>query len=347
MRAENFIYENSDKFSYLERNEFCVVGIGGAGTNTINRIYNLARNKFYTISINTDMNHLSFINADKKILLNLPKGYGTGGDPDIGFRSAYLARDEIFNALKGFNVIFIVSGFGGGTGTGATQVITKIALETGSMVINIVTLPFKAEGSRYRKALDGIKDLTKVAKTLILLDNNKLLENSPRYLPVEKAFKVMDQLIFMIIHSFHEMLSNTSNLHISYSEVKNFFAQGKLSTIFYNEGTIDNIDSIIKNMVETSLADINISSSTRAIIFIMSGEELDLDILMRKVVGGLSSQLSYNENITPGYVVDKSLDNNVRILVLVTNVIIPAIEERPVSVENKKDIFAKNQNFYL
>ncbi|MDP8012296.1 MAG: cell division protein FtsZ [Thermoplasmata archaeon] len=346
MRVEDFIYGKSENYSYIERNDFCVVGIGGAGTNTINRIYNLARNKFYTISINTDISHLSNINADKKILLNLPKGLGTGGDPNLGYKAAFSARDEILNVLKGFKVIFIVSGFGGGTGTGATQVITKIALDTGALVINIVTLPFKAEGSRYKKAVEGIKELTKVAKTLILLDNNKLLENSPRYLPIERAFKVMDQLIFMIIYSFHEMIYSKSNLHISYSEVKNFFSQGKLSTIFYNEGSIDNIDYIIKNIVDTSLADINISSSTRAIVFITTGEELDLDILMRKIIGGISSQLAYNENITPGYVVDRSLGNNVRILVLVTNVMIPIIEEKSVIIEQKNN-FSKNQNFYL
>lgn len=346
MRIEDLIYDKSDKYSHVERGDFCVVGVGGAGTNTINRIYNVARNKFYTIAINTDMSHLSNINADKKILLNLPKGYGTGGDPSIGQRSAYLAREEIFNSLKGFNIIFIISGFGGGTGTGATQEITKISIETGALVINIVTLPFKAEGTRYRRAIECVKELTKVAKTLILLDNNKLLENSPRYLPVEKAFKVMDQLIFMTVYSFQEMLSSTSNLHISYSEVKNFFAQGKLSTIFYNEGTIENIDYTIKSMVETSLADINISSSTRAIVFVVSGEELDLDMLMRRIVGGISSQLAYNENITPGYVIDKSLGNNVRILVLVTNVIIPLIEEKPLEIEKMNEKIAKRQNFY-
>jgi len=344
MKIEDLIYGRSENFSQLERSDFCVVGIGGAGTNTINRIYNIARNKFYTIAINTDMNHLSQINADKKILLNIPKGYGTGGDPSLGQIAAYRAKDEIFESLKGFNTIFIISGFGGGTGTGATQEITKISLDTGALVINIVTLPFKAEGSRYRKALDGLKELTRIAKTLILLDNNKLLENAPRYLPVEKAFRVMDQLIFMVVFSFQEMLLSSSNLHISYSEVKNFFAQGKLSTIFYNEGSIDNIDYLIKNMVESSLADVNISSSTRAIVFVISGEELDLDILMRKIVGGISSLLAYNENITPGYVVDKSLGNNIRILILVTNVIIPSIEEKPLEIENKK--IAKRQNFY-
>ncbi|MGC8565449.1 MAG: hypothetical protein ACP5LV_03385 [Thermoplasmata archaeon] len=344
MKIEDLIYDRSENFSQLDRSDFCVVGIGGAGTNTINRIYNIARNKFYTIAINTDMNHLYQINADKKILLNIPKGYGTGGDPSLGQIAAYRARDEIFKFLKGFNTIFIISGFGGGTGTGATQEITKISLDTGALVINIVTLPFKAEGSRYRKALDGLKELTRIAKTLILLDNNKLLENAPRYLPVEKAFRVMDQLIFMVVFSFQEMLLSSSNLHISYSEVKNFFAKGKLSTIFYNEGSIDNIDYLIKNMVESSLADVNISSSTRAIVFVISGEELDLDILMRKIVGGISSQLAYNENITPGYVVDKSLGNNIRILILVTNVIIPSIEEKPLEIENKK--IAKHQNFY-
>lgn len=339
MKIENMILEKGDDFSTIVRNEFCVVGVGGAGTNSINRIYNLARRKFYTIAINTDMNHLSHINADKKILLNLPKGIGTGGDPNLGMRAAFIARNDIYDALKGFNVIFIISGFGGGTGTGATQEITKIAIETGALVINIVTLPFRAEGTRYRKAIEGIRELVKVSKTLIVLDNNKLLENSPRYLPVEKAFRVMDQLIFMIVYSFHEMLFTSSDLHISYSEVKNFLSHGKLSTIFYNEGTIDNIDLTIKNMFESSLLDANVSTSTGAIVFIISGEELELDFLMKKIIGNISSKLAYNENITTGYVIDNSLGNYIRILVLLTNVMIPSIEERKLTVDNATNIY--------
>ncbi len=306
------------------RNDICVIGVGGAGTNTINRIFNFSEYRFYTIAINTDMSHLNSIRANKKIFLNIPNG--TGGVPEIGAMAAYRARDDILNSIKGFGTVFIVSGFGGGTGTGATLEVTKMAIETGALVINIVTIPFKAEGSRYRRALDGIKELSKISRTLIIMDNNRLLKITPRYLPIEKAFAIMDQLIFWIVTTFHEMLFNSSQLHISFSEVRNLLKEGGYSTILYNEGTIDSVDETIKGLVQNSLVDVNLSEATSAIVFVMSGEDLPLEMFMKRIVGGISYMLGKCENITPGILVDSTLGNRIRIFVLITNVIIPILK---------------------
>ncbi|MEM4597359.1 MAG: cell division protein FtsZ [Thermoplasmata archaeon] len=308
------------------KNNICVLGIGGAGTNTINRIYNFSEYRFYTIAINTDMSHLNSIKANKKIFLNVQNG--TGGIPEIGALAAFRARDDIVNSIKGFGTIFIISGFGGGTGTGATIEVTKMAIETGALVINIVTIPFKAEGSRYRRAIENIRELAKISKTLIILDNNRLLKITPRFLPIEKAFAIMDQLIFWIVTSFYEMLFNSSQLHISFSEVRNLLNEGGYSTILYNEGTIDSIDETIKGLINNSLIEVNLSKATSAIVFIMSGEDLSLEIFMRRIIGGISNLLGKSESITPGILIDNSLGNKIRILVIITNVIIPIIEQK-------------------
>ncbi|MEM3332783.1 MAG: cell division protein FtsZ, partial [Thermoplasmata archaeon] len=308
------------------KNNICVLGIGGAGTNTINRIYNFSEYRFYTIAINTDMSHLNSIKANKKIFLNVQNG--TGGIPEIGALAAFRARDDIVNSIKGFGTIFIISGFGGGTGTGATIEVTKMAIETGALVINIVTIPFKAEGSRYRRAIENIRELAKISKTLIILDNNRLLKITPRFLPIEKAFAIMDQLIFWIVTSFYEMLFNSSQLHISFSEVRNLLNEGGYSTILYNEGTIDSIDETIKGLIDNSLIEVNLSKATSAIVFIMSGEDLSLEIFMRRIIGGISNLLGKSESITPGILIDNSLGNKIRILVIITNVIIPIIEQK-------------------
>ncbi|MEM4100033.1 MAG: cell division protein FtsZ [Thermoplasmata archaeon] len=308
------------------KNNICVLGIGGAGTNTINRIYNFSEYRFYTIAINTDMSHLNSIKANKKIFLNVQNG--TGGIPEIGALAAFRARDDIVNSIKGFGTIFIISGFGGGTGTGATIEVTKMAIETGALVINIVTIPFKAEGSRYRRAIENIRELAKISKTLIILDNNRLLKITPRFLPIEKAFAIMDQLIFWIVTSFYEMLFNSSQLHISFSEIRNLLNEGGYSTILYNEGTIDSIDETIKGLIDNSLIEVNLSKATSAIVFIMSGEDLSLEIFMRRIIGGISNLLGKSESITPGILIDNSLGNKIRILVIITNVIIPIIEQK-------------------
>ncbi|MGC8598272.1 MAG: cell division protein FtsZ [Thermoplasmata archaeon] len=306
-----------------DQKEICVVGVGGAGTNTINRIFNFAEGRFYTIAINTDMSHLNSIKSDKKIYLNIPNG--TGGVPEIGASAAFRAREDIKNSLKGFGIIFIISGFGGGTGTGATMEITKMALETGALVVNIVTIPFRAEGSRYRRAIEGVRELSKISKTLIVLDNNRLLKITPRYLPIEKAFATMDQLIFWIVFSFHEMLYNASNFHISFSEVRKLLLEGGYSTILYNEGTIDTLDDTIRGLIYNSLMEVNLSKSTSAIVFIMMGEEPSLEMFIKKIVGGISVLLGSNESITPGILIDTSLGNRIRILAIITNVGIPML----------------------
>ncbi|MEM0170224.1 MAG: cell division protein FtsZ [Thermoplasmata archaeon] len=315
-----------NNFYMNNKNNICVLGIGGAGTNTINRIYNFSEYRFYTIAINTDMSHLNSIKANKKIFLNVQNG--TGGIPEIGALAAFRARDDIVNSIKGFGTIFIISGFGGGTGTGATIEVTKMAIETGALVINIVTIPFKAEGSRYRRAIENIRELAKISKTLIILDNNRLLKITPRFLPIEKAFAIMDQLIFWIVTSFYEMLFNSSQLHISFSEVRNLLNEGGYSTILYNEGTIDSIDETIKGLIDNSLIEVNLSKATSAIVFIMSGEDLSLEIFMRRIIGGISNLLGKSESITPGILIDNSLGNKIRILVIITNVIIPIIEQK-------------------
>ena len=315
-----------NNFYMNNKNNICVLGIGGAGTNTINRIYNFSEYRFYTIAINTDMSHLNSIKANKKIFLNVQNG--TGGIPEIGALAAFRARDDIVNSIKGFGTIFIISGFGGGTGTGATIEVTKMAIETGALVINIVTIPFKAEGSRYRRAIENIRELAKISKTLIILDNNRLLKITPRFLPIEKAFAIMDQLIFWIVTSFYEMLFNSSQLHISFSEVRNLLNEGGYSTILYNEGTIDSIDETIKGLIDNSLIEVNLSKATSAIVFIMSGEDLSLEIFMRRIIGGISNLLGKSESITPGLLIDNSLGNKIRILVIITNVIIPIIEQK-------------------
>ncbi|MEM0354879.1 MAG: hypothetical protein QXW79_04840, partial [Thermoplasmata archaeon] len=247
---------------------------------------------------------------------------------EIGALAAFRARDDIVNSIKGFGTIFIISGFGGGTGTGATIEVTKMAIETGALVINIVTIPFKAEGSRYRRAIENIRELAKISKTLIILDNNRLLKITPRFLPIEKAFAIMDQLIFWIVTSFYEMLFNSSQLHISFSEVRNLLNEGGYSTILYNEGTIDSIDETIKGLIDNSLIEVNLSKATSAIVFIMSGEDLSLEIFMRRIIGGISNLLGKSESITPGILIDNSLGNKIRILVIITNVIIPIIEQK-------------------
>ncbi|MDP2841124.1 MAG: cell division protein FtsZ, partial [Candidatus Methanoperedens sp.] len=163
-----------------------VVGCGGGGNNTVNRLYNIGIAGADTIAINTDKIHLDIIQADKKILIgkSITRGLGAGGFPEIGRRAAELARGTLEEVLKDANLVFITAGMGGGTGTGVAPVVAQVAKDQGAIVIGMVTSPFKVERSRMFKAEEGLEELRKAADTVIVLDNNRLLDYVPN-LPID------------------------------------------------------------------------------------------------------------------------------------------------------------------
>ncbi len=173
-----------------------IVGCGGAGNNTINRLFNIGVGSVETIAVNTDKQGLDMIKADKKILVgkSLTRGLGAGGFPEIGKRAAELARGTLQEVLKDADLVFVTAGMGGGTGTGTAPVVAQVAKEQGAIVVGMVSTPFKVERARIVKAEEGIADLRSAADTVIVLDNNRLLEYVPD-LPLEQSFSVMDQLI--------------------------------------------------------------------------------------------------------------------------------------------------------
>ncbi len=154
-----------------------VVGVGGAGTNTVHRLKNMGLQSAKTIAINTDANHLKMVDADKKFLIgaNITRGMGAGGFPEVGMKCAESAREKLTEMLSENELVFITAGMGGGTGTGAAPVIADIAKKSGAITIGIVTFPFVLERARLSKADWGIEELTKVCDTVVIVDNNRLV----------------------------------------------------------------------------------------------------------------------------------------------------------------------------
>ncbi|MDP2845541.1 MAG: cell division protein FtsZ, partial [Candidatus Methanoperedens sp.] len=186
----------SDDFEDFGTPKIVVVGCGGGGNNTVNRLYNIGIAGAETIAINTDKIHLDITQADKKILVgkSITRGLGAGGFPEVGKRAAELARGTLEEVLKDANLVFITAGMGGGTGTGVAPVVASIAKDQGAIVIGMVTSPFRVERARMVKAEEGLDELRNAADTVIVLDNNRLLDYVPN-LPIDQAFSVMDQLI--------------------------------------------------------------------------------------------------------------------------------------------------------
>jgi cell division GTPase FtsZ len=187
-----------------------VIGIGGAGNNLVNHLSKMGIEGITTIGINTDERHLAEIEADKKMYIGktITRGRGSGGHKEIGSQAAELAADSLSEMVKDSDIVFLIAGLGGGTGTGATPVIGRLAKAQGALVIGIGILPFAAESTRRKRAKRGFNELKKVAESTILLDNNKLLDIAPD-LSAEEGLNVMNSMISKIIINTRSTLVQT------------------------------------------------------------------------------------------------------------------------------------------
>ncbi|HJH28034.1 MAG TPA: hypothetical protein C5S37_15020 [Methanophagales archaeon] len=218
------LLELKEVFRELERKKVGVVGVGGAGLNTIDELQEIKIEDIEIIAINTDSGHLNSIRgADKKILIgeSLTSGLGAKGSPEVGEKAALLSEDKIKEALEDKDFVFIVAGLGGGTGSGASPIIARIAKEEGAFVVCLVTLPFKAEKSRRVRAKEWLKQLRKEADRVVTFDNEMLFEDVPNLL-VNKAFSVTSQLMAINIKGTFEM---TKDSQPSIAKKREWFTQ--------------------------------------------------------------------------------------------------------------------------
>ena len=255
-----------------------IVGCGGAGNNTINRLYNIGVQGIECIAINTDKQGLDMIKADKKILVgkSLTRGLGAGGFPEIGKRAAELARSTLQEVLKDTDLVFITAGMGGGTGTGTAPIVAEVAKEQGAIVVGMVSTPFKVERARMTKAEEGIANLRAAADTVIVLDNNRLLEYVPD-LPLEQSFSVMDQLISETVKGISETITRPSLINLDFADVKAVMNGGGVAVMLVGEAkSQDKSDSVVKNALNHPLLDVDARGATGALVHITGGPDLTL-----------------------------------------------------------------------
>ncbi|OYT60396.1 cell division protein FtsZ [Euryarchaeota archaeon ex4484_178] len=332
-------YSMLEKNLYEDRVNVVVVGVGGAGCNAITRMKKLGL-EVPTIAINTDINHLSVVEADKKILLKAgTRGLGSGGQVEIGEKSAIIAREEIRRLFDGIEIVFIATGLGGGTGTGATPVISDIARREGALVITILTMPFKVERARFQRSREGLKRIMKHSNTVIILENDKLMEIVPN-LPINKAFMVMDQLMSYTIMSFIDMITKPSLMNVDLSDLRTLMEHGELSTILIGEGSSTDPRKIVVDALNRPFVmDMDYSTASGGLIHITAGDSVPLSSVY-SAVDAISSFLKDNSNIIVGARIAPEFDDRMRILVVLTGIKIPFIqEERLIEERSREEIY--------
>jgi len=329
MKMESLV-ENARKFEKCSKHDefgkpkILVVGVGGAGNNSINRLQEMGVKGATTIAINTDQVHLSITNAAKKILIGkaITKGLGAGGYPAVGEQCAEIARDVLQESIKGSDLVFILGGMGGGTGTGASPVVAEIAKKEGAIVIGIVSIPFAVERRRNVQALEGVDKLRRKADSVVVLENERLLKFAPR-LPLLQAFSVMDQLVSEVVKGITETITQPSLVNLDYADVKTIMTNGGLSMMLYGEADA-NPDKVVKDMLNHPLLDVDYKGANGALVHITAGPEFSLTD-MNRITEGITQQLDPNANVIWGARVDENCNGRIKVMSIMTGVHSPNI----------------------
>jgi len=299
-----------------------VIGCGGAGCNTLNRINELGIIGAETIIINTDAQDLLAGTADQKILIgkDLTKGLGAGGKPTVGRDSAKESEKTIRQAITGSDLVFITCGMGGGTGTGSAPIVADIAKKSGALTVAIATIPFKMEGGRRTEnAMLGIEMLEKTADTLILIPNDKLLSIA-QDLPLQTAFKVADEILASAVKGITELITTTGLVNLDFADIRAVLGDGGISLIGVGESDSDNrAKEAVDKALNNPILDIDVMGAQGALINVIGGSDLRLDEA-QTIVGAITDRLDPHARIIWGAQINEDLEGTVKVLLVVTGV---------------------------
>jgi len=298
-----------------------IVGAGGAGNNTINRLYNIGVDGADVIAINTDKQHLKMIEADTKILVgkSLTQGLGAGGDPHMGARATEMAQGTIKEVLGEADLVFVTAGMGGGTGTGSAPIIAKIAKEQGAIVVGMVSTPFDVERARTVKAEEGLDNLRNEADSIIVLDNNRLLDYVPN-LPIGKAFSVMDQIIAETVKGISETITQPSLINLDYADMSTIMNQGGVAVMLVGETSDKNkTQDVVNDAMNHPLLDVDYRGATGGLVHITGGPDLTLKEA-EGIANNITERLEPSANVIWGARIQEEYKGKVRVMAIMTGV---------------------------
>jgi len=319
-----------------------VIGIGGAGGNTLSRMKEIGIKGGELIAINTDAQDLLYTDADFKILIGreITQGLGAGSNPKLGEEAAKESEMEIKKRLSGSDMIFITCGLGGGTGTGAAPVVAEIAKKQGALTIGVVTLPFTIEGKkRVENSLYGLERMQDVVDTLIIIPNDKLLELAPE-LPLHTAFKVADEILTNAVKGTTELVTKAGLVNLDFADIKAVMSNGGVSLIGVGESdSKQRAEEAVEKALNNPLLDVEISDAAGALINIIGGEDLSLDE-SKRIIETVGSRLNSEAKMIWGAQISEDMEKTIRVMLIVTGVKSKQIvgSRDPASRKEQKDI---------
>lgn len=308
-----------------------VVGIGGGGTNAVNRMLECGLDGVDFCVVNTDMQALSMSPVSEKVQIGISvtAGLGTGADPLKGKQAAEEDAARLQEIIKGYDILFLVAGFGGGTGTGAVPVIARIAAQMGILTVAVITKPFSFEGKRRAKIADtGIKELQQYVNTYLYVPNDKLLDLSGGKAGMTDAFKATDYIIGQAVSSISKIMNRPWLINVDYAALKTIMSEKGNAVIGFgsSEGQ-HKAKGAMKQAIDSPLMEVSALSSARGILIcVTAGEDVSLPDI-NAAVSMVSDKAHYDANIIFGVTVDPVLNEKAEVTLIATGLSVNVLEK--------------------
>jgi len=318
-----------------------VVGVGGGGCNAVNRMIAEGLQGIEFISINTDAQALLKSQAETRVRIGdkSTRGLGAGGDPKIGQAAAEESAEELYEVLKGSDMVFVTAGLGGGTGTGAAPVVAQIAKEIGALTIGVVTRPFSFEGAhRSRSAEQGAMRLKEHADTLIVIPNDRLLQIVNKNVGLNDAFRMADDVLRQGIQGISELITVPGLINLDFADVRTIMSEGGAALMAVGQASGEDRAKIAaEQAISSQLLDVTINGARGILFNVTGGTNLSL-FEVNQAAAIIKETASQDVNLIFGAVIDENMGDNIRITVIATGF------DRPASPQEAEPAFFRQEH---
>ncbi len=298
-----------------------VIGVGGGGQNAVNRMMEEGIQGVEFISANTDAQALTLSRAPVRVRLGdkITRGLGAGGDPEIGRKAAEESSDELYNVLKGADMVFVTAGMGGGTGTGAAPVVAQVAKESGALTIGVVTRPFTFEGSKRGQSAEvGVSKMKEHAHTLISIPNDRLLQLADKKSSLQDAFRMADEVLHQGIQGISELITIPGLINLDFADVRAIMSEGGAALMAVGRGSGDErAKTAAEQAISSQLLDITIDGARGVLFNVTGGPNMTL-FEVNQAAAIIRETAHPDVNMIFGAVIDPELGDEIRVTVIAT-----------------------------
>ena len=321
-----------------------VIGVGGGGSNAVNRMIDEGIQGVEFIVANTDAQALTLTKAPVRVRLGdkLTRGLGAGGNPEVGRKAAEESADELYSVLKGSDMVFVTAGMGGGTGTGAAPIVAQIAKESGALTIGVVTRPFSFEGMRRSQSAEaGISQFKEHADTLIAIPNDRLLQIADKRASLQDAFRLADDVLHQGIQGISELITTPGLINLDFADVRAIMSEGGAALMAVGKGSGDErAKKAAEDAISSKLLDITIDGARGVLFNVTGGPNLTL-FEVNQAAAIIRETAHPDVNMIFGAVIDPNMGDEVRITVIATGFerggLPRRMLERPTQTPNRRE----------